>query len=261
MAFVDPFPNAAPALCDCHVTLTADAIGPAGYVAFARPLGLGRVVLVQAGPIASERQRLMDTLAAQRDVARGVAFVSLITPEATLEQLNLLGVRGMVLRVSAADSSDAGSMLIELSRRGVGRRRNWHVQIEAPATVLAALAPVMRDTDTPVVISHMAGAKAGLGLGQPGLDEVLDLLAAGRVWVKLSGITQVGTRQQAWRDALPIMRALIATNHEHLVWGSNWPHHGPDDGLLALLTEAAGDDGVLHRILVDNPKRLYDFPA
>lgn len=261
MLLDDPNPETGPAKCDCHVRLTADAIGPSGYVAFARPLGLGRAVLVQAGPIASERQLLMDTLAAHRDITRGVAFVSLITPEATLEQLNLLGVRGMALRFSTADLADAGDMLTELSRRGLGRRRNWHVQIEAPTTVLAALAPAMRNAGTAIVIGHMAGAKAILGLGQPGLDEVFELLAAGRVWVKLSAIAEVGTRQQAWRDALPIMRALISTNHEQLVWGSNWPHHGADDGMLALLGEAVGDDAVLHRILVDNPARLYDFPA
>jgi D-galactarolactone isomerase len=52
------------------------------------------------------------------------------------------------------------------------------------------------------------------------------------------------------------------------VWGSDWPHPSeqakqqlPDDGLLFdLLSDWVPDEKVRHRILVDNPATLYDFP-
>ena len=55
---------------------------------------------------------------------------------------------------------------------------------------------------------------------------------------------------------------------ERCVWGSDWPHPGvrdpepkPDDAVLFdLLLAWAPDENVRHRILVENPAVLYDFP-
>ena len=50
------------------------------------------------------------------------------------------------------------------------------------------------------------------------------------------------------------------------MWGSDWPHPGerekkPDDAiLLDLLLVWAPDEKVRHRILVENPAVLYDYP-
>ena len=52
---------------------------------------------------------------------------------------------------------------------------------------------------------------------------------------------------------------------ERLVWGSDWPHpterHDvPDDAqLFDLLGDWVPDDATRHRVLVENPARLYDF--
>ena len=63
-----------------------------------------------------------------------------------------------------------------------------------------------------------------------------------------------------------------AAVHEHfappagaVVWGSDWPHVMvkdvmPNDGDLAdLLLDWIPDGGMRHRVLVDNPARLYGF--
>ena len=52
---------------------------------------------------------------------------------------------------------------------------------------------------------------------------------------------------------------------ERLVWGSDWPHvristDMPNDGeLLELVLDWAADPAIVHRILVENPTRLYGF--
>ncbi len=51
---------------------------------------------------------------------------------------------------------------------------------------------------------------------------------------------------------------------ERMVWGSDWPHptekDKPDDAVLFdLLSDWAPDEQTRHRILVDNPARLYGF--
>ena len=52
---------------------------------------------------------------------------------------------------------------------------------------------------------------------------------------------------------------------DRMLWASNWPHpsapaHAPDDAdLLDLLLDWAPDETTRHKILVDNPARLYGF--
>jgi D-galactarolactone isomerase len=49
-----------------------------------------------------------------------------------------------------------------------------------------------------------------------------------------------------------------------VIWGSNWPHPGenpkPDDAtFLDMLLQWAPDAKERHRILVDNPEKLFGF--
>ena len=98
---------------------------------------------------------------------------------------------------------------------------------------------------------------------------VWDYLAVdkGRTWVKLSGAyadTKVGPPTYA--DSTAVAQAYVKAAPERLVWGSDWPHPGerenkPDDAVLFdLLLDWAPDETVRHRILVENPATLYDYP-
>jgi D-galactarolactone isomerase len=94
------------------------------------------------------------------------------------------------------------------------------------------------------------------------------LLDKGNVWIKLSGAyadTKVGPPTYA--DSTAIAKAYVQAAPQRLVWGSDWPHptepvdKKPDDAVLFdLLAEWAPDEATLHRILVENPAVLYDFP-
>ena len=59
-------------------------------------------------------------------------------------------------------------------------------------------------------------------------------------------------------------KALIATNPERLVWGSDWPHPSfkgqmPNDGDLLDDLFNWADAETANKILIDNPERLYGF--
>ena len=62
-------------------------------------------------------------------------------------------------------------------------------------------------------------------------------------------------------------RALLAASPERCVWGSDWPHvahPGPMMNvgeLLDLVADWCPDPAMRHRMLVDNPQRLYGFEA
>ena len=80
-----------------------------------------------------------------------------------------------------------------------------------------------------------------------------------------------------YADVIPLARALIAANADRIIWGTDWPHPNSvtppgrkptevtplfqiDDGrLLNQLAIWEPDAATRHRILVDNPARLYGF--
>jgi len=104
-------------------------------------------------------------------------------------------------------------------------------------------------------------------VSDPLFGKVRALIDKGKTWVKLSGAyqdTKVGPPTYA--DSTAVAQAYATAAPERCVWGSDWPHPGerekkPDDAVLFdLLLVWAPDEKVRHRILVDNPAVLYDYP-
>ena len=94
---------------------------------------------------------------------------------------------------------------------------------------------------------------------------LLRLMQRGHCWVKLTGPYRIT------RDALPYpnvtatAHALVEAAPDRLLWGSDWPHvmvtgAMPNDGdLCDLLLDWIPDSGIRHKVLVENPARLYGF--
>ena len=103
-------------------------------------------------------------------------------------------------------------------------------------------------------------------LGSAAHQVILKLLDSDRAWVKVSA-AYLNTAEPAknYQDTIPIATSLIEAAPERMVWGSDWPHpteskHKPDDAtLFDLLSQWAPDEMIRHRILVENPARLYGF--
>jgi predicted TIM-barrel fold metal-dependent hydrolase len=85
--------------------------------------------------------------------------------------------------------------------------------------------------------------------------------------VKLTGayiLSKVGPPSYADRSALA--KAYVTLAPERVIWGTDWPHPTskadakPDDAMLFdLLSDWAPREALRHRILVDNPTKLYGF--
>ena len=124
--------------------------------------------------------------------------------------------------------------------------------------------PLYRSSGIPVVLDHMAGLQIARGLGDPSFRTILDALREGWLWIKLV-LCRVSQDVPDYADARPFHDALIAANPERVIWGSDWPHlrlaeRAPDIGhLLDLFAEWVPDARLRHRILVDNPRKLYGF--
>ena len=105
------------------------------------------------------------------------------------------------------------------------------------------------------------------GLEQPGFQQLLELVATGRVWVKIAAPERYSqTGGPSFADVTPYARTLIEARPDRMLWGTDWPHVSawnhpmPRDGdLIDWVLDWEIDDVTKQAILVDNPARLYGF--
>src|ERR1019366_7243519 len=102
---------------------------------------------------------------------------------------------------------------------------------------------------------------------QPAFRTLLDLLSKPNVFLKLMCADRLICDGERYADIVAMSRAVIDKAPDRIVWGSEWPHAYvyeanamPNDGdPINMLLDFAPDEVVRNKILVDNPKRLFDF--
>lgn len=283
-----------PGACDCHVHVIPD---PAKFpfwegraytppvddanalLALQHALGLDRVVIVTPSVYGTDNAATLDGMRRLGPLrARGVAVVGSETTPAELDALVRAGIRGIRVNLEQAGVFDpaVSAKALDSAVQQIGQRP-WHLQVYSRLSVIGPLKQQFSSLPIPVVFDHFAGAQAALGPDQPGFGDALDLVRSGKAYVKLSGAYRASSRAPDYADVTPLARALVAANPERLVWGSDWPHpdstprqgrkptdlapaQDVDDGrLLDLLATWVPDRAMRDQILVNNPKRLYDF--
>lgn len=65
---------------------------------------------------------------------------------------------------------------------------------------MRGVAVAYADLGLPVVVDHFGHADASMGLGNPGVANMLSLLRDGRIWVKLSGAYRVSRQRKHFSD-------------------------------------------------------------
>jgi predicted TIM-barrel fold metal-dependent hydrolase len=278
--------------CDCHThifgdplkfpffsgrTYTPEAAAPEEMSALLRTLHLERVVIVTPSVYGTDNSATLYGMKARGANARGVAVIDDKTPDSELDRLQQAGFRGIRLNLSTAGQNDP-ALARRLLQAAVARvkGRMWHVQMNTNLAVITAIKDLVAGSPVTIVFDHFGGARADLGLNQPGFADLVALVRSGKAYVKISGAYRVSTHGPDYGDVTPIAKALIAANPSRIVWGSDWPHTAStppggkptdvtkltqiDDGrLLNQLAVWAPDAAVRNKILVDNPATLYGF--
>jgi predicted TIM-barrel fold metal-dependent hydrolase len=227
-------------------------------------LGLSRAVFVQASCHGTDNSAMVDALVRGRGRYAGVAMVDDSFTDADLGALHDAGVRAARFNFVA---HLGGAPDMDRFWRVVGRVApfGWHVVLHFDAVDLPAYADVLDRLPVPYVIDHLARVDAAAGLDQEPFARLGELLADERAWVKISGAERISTEGPPhYADVVPFARTVIELAPDRVLWGTDWPHPNvrrmPDDGdLVDLLATFAPDEETRHRILVDNPARLYDF--
>lgn len=272
--------RAPPNACDCHMHIYDTRFAPSPhwkqvppnapvetYRRLQQRIGTSRTVVVQPSTYGIDNRCTVDALRQMGESARGVAVIDTDIGDAELDELDAAGVRGV--RVNFVTPQPWG-VTTAARLRSIANRvapLGWHVQVFMTAEQIVQTRQVLESLPTLVVIDHLGRMPQPAGTAHAAFGVVCKLLERGRTLVKLSG-AYMGSPMgpPTYADNSSVARGYVKAAPERVIWGSDWPHptesEKPDDAdLLDLLLDWAPDDPTRRAILVENPERLYGFPA
>lgn len=235
-------------------------------MALHRFLGIERAVIVQASCHGTDNRATLDAIAASEGRYRGIAIVDGSFTERDFRSLHEGGIRGarfnFVKHLGGMPDLDVfRSVIKRIEPLG------WHLVLHLGAGDIVELSELIRALPLPFVIDHMGRVKAAAGLEQEPFKALLELMRLETCYVKVCGSERVSTAGAPFADAVPFARALVEAAPDRVLWGTDWPHpniakHMPNDGdLVDLVPLIAPTEEYRRKLLVENPARLYGFPA
>lgn len=181
--------------CDCHThvfcnpqrfafwsgrTYTPETATVSETRALHRALHVERIVIVNSLVYGTDNSCMVDALRQLGDRARGIALIDDHTSDAQLDALSHAGVRD--IRLNFVDLGVPDPAIVRQRFQAAVRRlagRDWHIQIYSNLSVVEALQDDVMAAPVPVVFDHFAGARASLGVSQPGFDVLVKLIDSG----------------------------------------------------------------------------------
>src|SRR2546423_11017760 len=229
-----------PNACDCHTHIhgdmrefpmfggriyTPEPAMPEEMAELHKALHMRRVVIVTPSIYGADNSATLWGMKARGGDARGVAVIDDKTPESDLDAMQRAGVRGIRLNLANGGGNDpsAGRDRLERAAERV-KARGWHIQMYTNLAVISAIKDAVAASPVPVVFDHFGGARAALGVEQPGFSDLLALVRSGKAYVKISGAYRASKNAPDYGDATPLAQALIAPNPQRMLWGTDWPH-------------------------------------
>ena len=231
-------------------------------------LGFERNVIVQASCHGTNNAALLDALQLAGDRARGVAVVRPDISDSALQDMHTKGVRAVRFNfvkrlVDIAPEQD----FINIARKI--RKLGWHIVVYIEAHDLDGITPLLERFGTKVVIDHMGRPDVSNGINHIDFQKFISLLDKNKnFWTKVScpeRLTCIVPKDQLlhYADVIPFASLLVNRFPGRVLWGTDWPHpnmqsHVPDDGhLVDFIPKIAPSAQLQHKLLVENPMRLY----
>lgn len=227
-------------------------------------LGLERNVIVQASCHGHDNRALCDALTHSGGRARGVASVATNVTDDELTLLDRAGVRGarfnFVKRlVDARPNDEYTDLAARLAPLG------WHVVIYFEAADLEDRFEFFSNLPVTLVVDHMGRPDVTKDPEGPEFDLFIRLMRDNAdIWCKVTCPERLSkSGPPGYEDVAPFARRIVSEFPNRVLWGTDWPHpnmksHVPDDGVLVdFIPEIATTIEQQHKLLVDNPMRLY----
>ena len=227
-------------------------------------LGFARNVIVQATCHGRDNRAMMDACRASGGRARGVASVGPEITRAELDEMHAAGVRGVRFNF-VRRLVDATPREVFLSIAEKIAPLGWHIVVYFEAADLEGLVGFLESLPTVIVVDHMGRPEVKNGVDHPDFKRFLDLMDRNdNIWSKVTCPERLSlSGPPEYGDVIPFARSVTEAFPARVLWGTDWPHpnmksHMPDDGnLVDFIPKIARTPDLQHKLLVDNPMRLY----
>jgi len=234
------------------------------FQALQRKLGIDRAVIVNASCHGTDNRPVTDAIAQSGGRYRGIATITAEVTDRELRDLKEAGIDGcrftFLRRLGRTPDLSAFHGIVErIAPLG------WHVDVYLEPGSVEEFGPILRKLPVSYVIDHMGTAPAAEGVDAKGFQDLLELLRTDeKCWVKVTGLERSTAVGAPFDDAVPLAAKLVETAPDRVLWGTDWPHPNlkrmPNDAdLVDVVPRYARDEAVRHKLLVENPSRLYGF--
>ncbi len=245
-------------------------------------LGFWGYVVVQATCHGTDNRVVVDALEHMEGRAAGVVSV---TEDVTTDELNRMhaaGVRGVRFAFLPHIASETSPPDVILRVAARVQPLGWHTDLYFLPQNFDVMEPLIRSLPTPVIIDHMGRPDVNVPVeSNEYFQKLLDLGARrGDIYWKLTSPDRYtrSARPEDWPIAIPFAHELIRHFPGNVMSGTDRPRPNmntvvvtgrgdppnkmPNDGDIAnhwIWPVAHQDPAMLRRILVENPRKLYQF--
>ena len=225
-------------------------------------LGFERNVIVQATCHGSDNRAMVDAVRRSGGRARGVATVTPRVTDDELAEMHDAGVRGVRFNfVKRLVDPKPDDYYQDIAQRIAPF--GWHIVVYFEAADLRDRWDLFTALPTDVVVDHMGRPDVTKSVDGPEFAEFLAFMKASNVWSKVTCPERLTVTGPPYDDVVPFARRVVEEFGDRVLWGTDWPHpnltsHMPDDGkLVDFIPRIATTADQQHKLLVDNPLRLY----
>jgi 2-pyrone-4,6-dicarboxylate lactonase len=228
-------------------------------------LGFSRNVVVQATCHGTDNRAMVDALIHADGKARGVSAVKADINADELAAMHEAGVRGVRFNyvkrlVDPKPDAYYRGIIEKIAAFG------WHVVVYFEAADLAEKWDFFTSLPTTVVVDHMGRPDVTKSADGPEFAQFLRFMERENIWSKVTCPERLSkSGPPAYDDFVPFARTVVERFPDRVLWGTDWPHpnlnmvgHMPDDGgLVDIIPRIASTAELQHKLLIDNPMRLY----
>ncbi|MCA9216083.1 MAG: amidohydrolase family protein [Planctomycetales bacterium] len=205
---------------------------PDELMAHAKPVGVGRVVLIQMSFYGNDNSYMLETMRRYKGVYSGVAVIDENDePVSRMKELAKQGVKGFRIRPGQKTPDEW------LSAEGM--QKMWRCGADEGLAMCHLINPeylpavdkmCRKFPQTPVVIDHFARIGIDGKVQATDLDNLCRLARFDNVTVKVSAYYALGRKVAPYSDLGPMVRRLRdAFGAERLMWASDCPYQVQED--------------------------------
>lgn len=247
----DDVRNQPPATVDCYKLLQ-------------RRLGIDRCVVVTPSCYGTDNSCTLDALQQFGNNARGIAVVDdNISPE-IIHLMDKQGIRGVRFNVVSGASDDI-NRIIRIAYMIAPIR--WTISLWMTADKIIQYEKELEQLPCKLVFDHRGHIPSDEGISNEAFSFITHLMKLDKAYVKLSALYHDSVKEN-YADTVNVSLAYINADHDHVVWGTDWPHHSevinhrstPNDAyMMDVLLEKVKDSMSKKKLLVENPQKAFGF--